>query len=65
MMKWMLFWKLDEINYTNLKEILINNKKDFVFPVVEFWFGVVSLFNGTSTFVGYLMPKPVEVLFNP
>ena len=24
----------------------------------EFWFGLVSLFNGISTFVGYLMPNP-------
>ena len=23
-----------------------------------FWFGLVSLFNGISTFVSYLMPKP-------
>ena len=23
-----------------------------------FWFGLISLFNGISTFVGYLMPKP-------
>ena len=23
------------------------------------WFGLVSLFNGISTFVGYLMPKPI------
>ena len=22
------------------------------------WFGLVSLFNGISIFVGYLMPKP-------
>ena len=22
------------------------------------WFGLVSLFNGLSTFIGYLMPKP-------
>ena len=22
------------------------------------WIGLVSLFNGISTFVGYLMPKP-------
>ena len=22
------------------------------------WFSLVSLFNGISTFVGYLMPKP-------
>ena len=34
-------------------------------------FGLVSLFNDISTFVGYLMPKPfssrrtVVVLFNP
>ena len=25
---------------------------------VQRWFGLVSLFNGISTFVGYLMPKP-------
>ena len=24
----------------------------------EFWVGLGSLFNGISTFVGYLMPKP-------
>ena len=24
----------------------------------KLWFGWVSLFNGISTFVGYLMPKP-------
>ena len=24
----------------------------------EGWFGLVSSFNGISTFVGYLMPKP-------
>ena len=33
------------------------------------WFDLVSLFNGISTFVGYLMPKlfwrTVVVLFNP
>ena len=23
-----------------------------------YWFGLISLFNGISTFVGYLMPKP-------
>lgn len=27
MIKWMLFLELDKINYTNLKESLINNKK--------------------------------------
>ena len=26
--------------------------------VLYLWFGLVSLFNGISTFVGYLMPKP-------
>ena len=25
--------------------------------VLLIWFGLVSLFNGMSTFVGYLMPK--------
>ena len=25
------------------------------------WFGLVSLFNGISTFVGYLMPKAILV----
>ena len=24
------------------------------------WFGLVPLFNGISTFVGYLMPKPLS-----
>ena len=24
----------------------------------EVWFGLVSLFNAISTFVGYLMPEP-------
>ena len=32
-------------------------------------FGLVSLFNGISTFMGYLMPKPsillAVMLFNP
>ena len=30
------FLELNKINYTNLKESLINNKKDFVYPVVAF-----------------------------
>ena len=30
------FLELDKINYTNLKESLLNNKKDFVCPVVAF-----------------------------
>ena len=25
---------------------------------IAYWFGLVSLSNGISTFVGYLMPKP-------
>ena len=28
--------------------------------VIETRFGLVSLFNGISTFVGYLMPKPLS-----
>ena len=31
------FLELDKINYTNLKESLLNNKKDSVCPVVAFW----------------------------
>ena len=31
------FLELDQINYTNLKESLLKNKKDFVCPVVAFW----------------------------
>lgn len=30
------FLELDKINYTNLKESLLNNKKDFICPVVAF-----------------------------
>ena len=30
------FLELDKINYTNLKESLLNNKKDFLCPVVAF-----------------------------
>ena len=30
------FSELDKINYTNLKKYLLNNKKDFVCPVVAF-----------------------------
>ena len=30
------FLQLDKINYSNLKETLLNNKKDFVCPVVVF-----------------------------
>ena len=26
--------------------------------IIMVWFGLVTLFNGISTFVGYLMPKP-------
>ena len=31
---------------------------DRIMQVCIFWFGLVSLFNGISTFIGYLMPKP-------
>ena len=30
----------------------------FSWVLVWKWFGLVSLFNGMSTFVGYLMPNP-------
>ena len=33
----MLFLELDKINYANLKESQLHNKKDFVCPVVAFW----------------------------
>ena len=32
-----VFLELYNINYTNLKENLINNKRDFVCPVVALW----------------------------
>ena len=32
---------------------ILNNSVQY-----KYWFGLVSLFNGISTFVGYLMPKP-------
>ena len=35
----------------NRKEIKRKWSKDY-------WFALVSLFNGISTFAGYLMPKP-------
>ena len=34
-----------------------DNKNDFD-SICHVWFGLVSLFNGISTFVCYLMPKP-------
>ena len=34
-----------------------NPKKEY-WLIGSVWFGLVSLFNGISTFVGYLMPKP-------
>ena len=38
-------------------ETMTNGKVKSYFHV-HIWFGVISLFNGISTFVGYLMPKP-------
>ena len=35
-MNLILFLELDKINYTNLKENQLNNKKDFVCPDVVF-----------------------------
>ena len=34
------------------------NRSGFLGEYNTGWFGLVSLFNGISTFVGYLMPKP-------
>ena len=54
--------------------VVLNNSgykaKLFINLGIYDWFGLVSLFNGISTILGYLMPKPfprrtVVVLFNP
>ena len=36
------------------------NNNNVVFFLFQIWFSLVSLFNGISTFVGYLMPKPLS-----
>ena len=39
----------------------INNRINIILALFYFflvWFSLVSLFNGISIFVGYLMPKP-------
>ncbi len=42
----------DDISNSN------NLSKIYFQPNKEFFTGLVSLFNGTSTFAGFLMPKP-------
>ena len=55
-------WSIKSINH-NGSDRYLKKKREMI------WFGLVSLFNGISTFVGYLMPKPSRrtaiVLFNP
>ena len=41
----------------NIKLFAKNEKKKILIRVM---IGLVSLFNGISTFVGYLMPKPLS-----
>ena len=41
---------------TNEKWIAVKTKKRIVV-----WFGLLSLFNGISNFLGYLMPKPFSL----
>ena len=39
--------------------IVLSVKTAFAFTNMSYgWFGLVSLLNGISSFVGYLMPKP-------
>ena len=44
---------------TSILNITLNKLMDAAPVTLELWvwFGLVSLFNGISTFVGYLMPK--------
>ena len=51
--------------YVSINEtisVLENLDKKYKIIIIKetsfIWFGLVSLFNGISTFVGYLMPKP-------
>ena len=48
------------IIYDFLPELIswFKKKNLFIYYLLFFWFGLVSLFNGISTFVRYLMPKP-------
>ena len=41
----------------NKMKLVIAYDQMYVVPNDLVWFGLVSLFNGISTFVGYLMPK--------
>ena len=40
------------------RNICIRTGLQCVYHMTETWFGLVSLFNGISTFLGYLIPKP-------
>ena len=41
-----------------LLDVVATGKGAFKSLLTTFFFGLVTLFNGISTFVGYLMPKP-------
>ena len=54
----------NEPKLQNLDKKKTKKKKDLFFQIMSnfkinyySWFSLVSLFNGVSTFVGYLMPK--------
>ena len=52
-----LVWQpISEKENSKSKPVELHLKTDFESNPA--WFGLVSLFNGISTFVGYLMPKP-------
>ena len=46
-----------ETGFFNLV-IITDHLTEAPFMITCSWFGLVSLFDGISTFVGYLMPKP-------
>ena len=56
------------LSYKNFSAFVFADQSACEFGLV--WFGLVSLFNGISTFVGYLIPghsprRTVVVQFNP
>ena len=40
------------------KSVIKRKKRNWLYFYTPVWFGLVSLFNDLSTFVGYIMPKP-------
>ena len=55
-----LEWKASEIRPTSDGEHTFGDEKNIMISSSDnnqVWFSLVSLFNGISTFVGYLMPK--------